>query len=442
MAKSNKKLKVHFIGVGGAGMSVLARLLLSKNFIVSGSDAVKSHTVENLISNGLIFYDTQTEKNVLDKDVVVYSSAIPKSNLELIKAKELNKAVYGRAELLDIVLKSYGKSIGISGSHGKTTTSCMLANVLIYSGVNITALLGGEDINLGSFIYSNSNYVIVSEICEYDKNIKRVSPTLAVCLNVDNDHLDCYGNIENLKNEFFSYLTRAKVKIINKDDKFLCGYSGEKVITYAVDSLADYTAKNLTEYNGKYAFDLYYKDKFINKVFLNVYGKHNLSNALAVIAVCHYYFNLDFNVIIKGVEKFKGVKRRFEELKTKTGTNIILDYAHHPSEIEKALITAKERFNGDFITVFQPHTYSRTKLLLSDFIKVLNGYNLIIFKEYPARESYDYFGCAKLLSEKIKNSVYIDDFMELLTRIKSLENKNVLILGAGDLYDKIKNADI
>ena len=255
MTKSNRKLKVHFIGVGGAGMSVLARLLLSKNFTVSGSDAVKNSTVENLISNGLIFYESQSENNVLDKDVIVYSSAIPKSNLELIKAKELNKAVYGRAELLDIVLKSYKKSIGISGSHGKTTTSCMLANVLRYSGVNITALLGGEDVNFGSFLYSNTNNVIVSEICEYDKNIKHLSPTLSVCLNVDNDHLDCYGNIENLKREFFSYLTRAKVKVINKNDKYLCDFIGDNVITYAVESSADYIAKNLTANNGKYAFD-------------------------------------------------------------------------------------------------------------------------------------------------------------------------------------------
>lgn len=442
MTKLNRKLKVHFIGVGGAGMSVLASLLLSKNFTVSGSDAIKSERVENLISSGLTFYETQTENNVLDKDVIVFSSAIPKSNPELTKAKELNKAVFGRAELLDIVFRSYKKSIGISGSHGKTTTSCMLANVLKSSNVKITALLGGDDIKLGSFIYSDSNNAIVSEVCEYDKNLKYLSPTLSVCLNVDNDHLDCYGSIENLKNEFFSYLYRSKVKVINLDDIYLSGFIDKNTVTYGVINSADYTAKNLISINGKYNFDLYYKGEYIDKVYLNVFGKHNVSNALAVIAVCHSYFNLSFDIIIQNVKKFNGVKRRFEEIKTKMGKRVILDYAHHPSEIEKALNTAKELIKGDFITVFQPHTYSRTRLLLKEFSSALSNYNPVIFKEYPARENYDYLGSSKRLSKNIKNSIYIRDFEQLLAYIKNSNANNFLILGAGDLYDKIKNADI
>lgn len=442
MINSKLKLKVYFIGVGGAGMSVLAKLLLNKNFDVYGSDINKSKTVEDLIEKGLIFYNTHSENNVLDKDVIVYSSAIKSTNVELIKAKELNKAVYSRAELLSVVINSYKKSVGVAGSHGKTTASCMIANVLKYASVDFTGLLGGEDINFGNYVYNNRNGAMLTEICEFDKNISKLSPNLALVLNIDNDHLDSYGSLENLKNEFFSYLNRAKYKIVNLDDNRLMLYKAKNVITYGIKNTADYNAKNLVSNDGKYSFDLFYKQKFIKTFTLGVYGRHNVYNALATISVCHAYFNLSFEKIYKGILSFKGVLRRFEEVKLLKNKTVILDYAHHPTEIEKAIETANEVFSGNYLLVFQPHTYSRTQLLFNDFIRVLSNKNAIIYKEYPAREKYTPNGSAKRLSKYVKNSSYVFDFQTLLSMINNSNEKNVLVLGAGDLYDKIKNADI
>lgn len=440
MIKTKKPLSVHFIGVGGAGMSVLAKLMLNKNFTVSGSDINKNNAVDELISLGLSFNLGHDKSHVENADIIIYSSAISNDNVELLRANELKKAICSRAELLQVVINSYKKSVGISGSHGKTTATCMLANVLINSRVETTALMGGEDVNLGSLLYSPKNKVVVTEICEYLKNIKALTTLIAVCLNIDNDHLDCYGTIESLKEEFYSYLSRAKYKVICVDDKLLSKYKDKKLITYAINEDADYTAKNLCCLSGKYTFDLYQKGVFIKNFKLNVYGKHNVYNALAVIAVANGCFKLDFDKIYKGITSFNGVRRRFEEI-CLYNKKIILDYAHHPTEIEKSLKTAKEVFNGDFITIFQPHTYSRTKLLFSEFANALSGCKPIIYKEYPAREEFDDLGSAKRLSEGVKCSVYIDDFDELISKIKKSRKKCVLILGAGDLYDKIKNAD-
>ena len=443
MINSKRRLSVHFIGVGGAGMSTLCNLLLDKGFEVSGSDIHKSKIVDNLIKKGLTFYNVHNENNVTSNDIIVYSSAIKKDNAELQKAKELNKAVYSRAELLSVIINSYKKSIGVAGSHGKTTVSCMIANVLKYSSVDFTALLGGEDMTLGNYVYSTKNKVLLSEICEYDKNISKLSPNFAVLLNIDNDHLDSYGSLENLKTEFFSYLNRAKRKVINLDDKLSSLYNGKNVISYGIKNNADYIAKNLVSNGGKYSFDLFYKQKFVKTFTLNVYGYHNVYNALATISVCHEYFGLDFSVIYNGILSFSGVLRRFEEVKKIYNKTIILDYAHHPTEINKAIETANEVFNNNnYLLVFQPHTYSRTILLFNDFVKVLSNARAIIYKEYPAREEYIEKGSSKRLSKSIKNSIYACDFETLLSLIKKSKKKNVLILGAGDLYDKIKNADI
>ncbi len=421
-------------------MSVLAKLMLNKNFTVSGSDVNKNSAVDELVRLGLAFNLGHDKSLVDNADVIIYSSAISKNNVELARATELKKAICSRAELLQVVINSYKKSIGISGSHGKTTATCMLANVLKSSRVQGTALMGGEDVNLGSLLYSHKNKVVVTEVCEYLKNITKLTTSCAVCLNIDNDHLDCYGSIDSLKEEFYSYLSRAKCKVICKDDKLLSNYKDKSAITYSINDLADYTAKNLKSINGKYFFDLYYKGVFVKNFYLNVYGKHNVYNALAVIAVANGYLKIDFDKIYVGISTFSGVNRRFEEIRF-YNKKIILDYAHHPTEIEKSLKTAKEFFHDDFITVFQPHTYSRTKLLYSQFTNAFSGYKPIIYKEYPAREEFDNLGSAKRLSEGVKGSVYIDDLEALISKIKKSRKKCVLILGAGDLYDKIKNAD-
>ncbi len=441
MNKFKPNLSVHFVGVGGAGMSVLCKLLLLKNFNVSGSDASNSNTVLELIKGGLRFSLGHNANNVDGADVVVYSSAISNDNCEIIRARQLKKAVLKRSELLDLVLKSYKKSIGIAGTHGKTTSTSMLTEILYNNYKNATALIGGESVNLGSFVYSDINDVIISEVCEFNKSIKDITVDYPVCLNVDNDHLDCYGDVTFLRDEFFSYLDRGKIKFINADDSFLRKYNCKKVVTFGIENDCNYRALNVKKVGKFYKFDLYIDNVFAKEFELNVFGKHNVYNALSSIAVAHKLFKLNLEGIAVSIKNFKGVKRRYEKIPTKLNKNVYADYAHHPTEIKKSIETAKEVLNDDFITVFQPHTYSRTRLLFNDFITALKDCELILYKEYPARESYDQNASALSLSKRLNNSLYAEDFETLIKLIESSCKGNVLLLGAGDLYDKIKNTD-
>lgn len=436
MSKNVKNFRVHFIGVNGAGMSVLCSLLLTKNFTVSGSDIKRTSVTCELEKRGLTFYLGHDKQNVKNADVVIYSSAISENNEELVFAKKMKKAVYSRAELLKLVIDCYKKSIGISGSHGKTTVTSMLSNVLHYSNLSPTCLIGGEDCNLGSFLSGNKN-ILVSEICEFNKNVKDIKTKYTACLNVDNDHLDSYGSIENLKMEFFNYLDRSKIKFINLDDKFLCDYKGKNIVTYAIENQSTFKAENLTIENNKYQFDLYVKSEFKHKFKLNVVGKHNVYNALCVIAIAKTVFNLEYKTIYEGLLQFKGVKRRMEVLGSIEDKTIIADYAHHPTEIKSTINTVKEVYHNNYLLVFQPHTYSRTKLLYDEFLAVLKGENVIVFKEYPARENYDYLGSSERLASEL-NADYVEEFEKLMEKIKSCKSNNVIVIGAGDLYDLVK----
>ncbi len=430
-------IKVHFIGIGGIGMSALAKYLLLKGFTVTGSDVLQTEVTVKLQKQGAIIVADGSVDLVQNCDVVVYSSAIKNDNNELAFAKKMKKALYTRAELLNLILSTFNKSIGIAGSHGKTTVTSILAHIFKRANKSFTAFIGGIDNTFENFYSDKDAKLLLTEVCEYDYNINNVSPFVSVVLNVDNDHLDTYKNIENLKNTFFNYLDRGSVRVICIDDIYLSNYKGN-AITYSINGLADYNAKNLHQKSGKYSFDCYNKDKFLFKVELNLYGINNVKNALCAIA-CAKYFNVKNEDIIKVLKTFKGVKRRFEEIGNKNSIKYIADYCHHPTEILSTLKTAKQMFKGDYAVVFQPHTYSRTKLLLNDFIKVFENESPIIFKTYPAREKYDKFGSAEYLVSKIKGAEYASDITRVFEILKTKNVSNALILGAGDLYDKIKN---
>ncbi len=434
MKNSKVKIKVHFIGVAGTGVSVLAKVLLFKGFIVSGSDVRRSDIILELEKLGLKFYHGHNEFNVDNADVVVYSSAIKSDNSELKRARFLKKAVYSRAELLGLLINSSRTSVGVAGSHGKTTTTCMLSYALKFLGVEALCLMGGEELTLGNLTYSKTLKNLICEVCEYNKNIANLSPTYPVVLNVDNDHLDCYKTIENLKEEFFAYLKRGNLAFINADDKFLCSYKGKKV-TFAINSSADFNAKNLREESGKYTFDVYEKGKFLCSIKLNVYGEHNVYNALAVIAILRRVYKVKPKKIADSINSFKGVKRRFESADI-LGKKIIFDYCHHPTEIKATIIAMRQAFLGNVLYVFEPHTYSRTALLINDFISVFKGENVVFYKTFPARENYLKRGSAKTLAGLL-NAPYFKSIGELKKHIKNSSFENVVIMGAGELYDKL-----
>ena len=441
MQTNDNGIAVHFIGIGGAGMSALAKYLIKKGFNVSGSDKAGIKTLEELSALGANVVirnspcgESAAEKLVASADVVVKTSAIKIDDSELVLAEKLKKPVLKRSELLGEILSVFPHSVGVGGTHGKTTATAMLSGVFSLFKP-FTSFIGGSDYTFGNFHSDNGSRYAISEVCEYDGNIYDIKTETAVVLNVDGDHLDSYKTMENLKAAFFDYLDRAALRIVNNDDFFLKQYGGKR-ITYSISNSGDFTAVDLLSSGGKYSFDCVYKGKKEFRAGLNVYGRHNVYNALAAVAVCKEY-GIDNEKIVEGIEKFSGVKRRFEFIGEKNGIKFIADYCHHPEEIKATLKTADEVFVNGYSVVFQPHTYSRTKLLFSDFVKAFSGRNVILLKEYAAREVFDYDGSSQKLAEEIKNAAYAVSACDAFDMImRSDTEKPVLILGAGDIYDK------
>ena len=430
-------MHVHFIGIGGIGVSSLAKYLLLKGFFVSGSDILLSAQVNELEKLGAVICGNNESEYIHNADVIVVTSAIKSSNESLCLAKKLCKPIYKRSQLLKLISLCYKLSVGIAGSHGKTTATAMLTSILDSKGINFVSFIGGNDNRFGNFYYKNNSKIMLSEVCEYDKNIYDFNAGIGVVLNVDNDHLDTYKNMQNLTRAFYDYLDRAQVRIVCNDDNILKDYSGSK-ITYAIENDANYTAKNLHQKSGRYSFDLCFNGKKLFKVYLSVYGKHNVLNALCAIAVAKQ-LKVSNNHIVEGLKNFNGVGRRFENLGKIGEVKILADYCHHPTEIKCTLETLKELYNGDYLIIFEPHTYSRTKLLFKDIISVFSGEKPIIYKTFSAREKYSYLGSGSYLAKKIKGATYIKSVDNLLEIIKNTNVSNVVILGAGSLYSKIKS---
>ncbi len=432
----------HFIGVGGVSMSGLAKYLLASGKRVSGSDSADSERLEELLSIGANVYVGQDIENVKNADIVVYSSAIKGDNTELAYARNSGKTCVKRSQLLGEIISNYSRSIGVSGSHGKTTTTAMLAHALINCKTSPTVFLGGEDCSFGNFTFGDCD-LCLAEVCEYQKNHLDISPKISVLLNIDNDHLDSYSDMNDMIDCFSKYLSNS-IAVINADDKYCKEISHSSAVSFGINNLSNYTASGIREKNGQYSFTVKAYGIRLGRVKLKVAGLHNVYNALATIAVCDV-MKLPFGQVKSALENFTGVKRRMERIGTVNGLDLICDYAHHPSEITATLngIKGEERV----FTIFQPHTYSRTQRLMADFCDCLiNEKNLIIYKTYPAREDFSISGDGKtlyqnLLSKGKTDCYYSDNQQELIELIKKFNSsgKYGLVLGAGDIYDIVKN---
>lgn len=434
-------MKIYFIGICGIGMSSLAKFLSLKGFTILGNDKNYSKNCELFKGFNIKIYKHENLKRIEESDVIVYTSAINSNNKGLVYAKELEKAIYSRAKLLNEIINSFSNSIGIAGSHGKTTTISMLTHVLFNNDISFTSFIGGEDVKFSNLYSDKNKQNVLSEICEYNKNLRNITTKISAILNIDSDHLDTYLTMENLENEFFNYATKSELVILNNDDKRLKNFKNlTKKITFSINEDSDYKAEKIKIKNGKISFIIKNGDYKSKKIKLNAHGKHNVYNALCAIVIAREVFFISFEKIISGLNTFNGVKRRFEEIGNLYNFKVIADYCHHPSEIKSTLEIADTLYKKDYLAVFEPHTYSRTKLLFNDFISVFKGRNIVLYKEFASREKYDYFGSSKHLSKSVKTSIYIDNFEELLKLLKETNNiKHLLILGAGDLYGKIKS---
>lgn len=418
-------------------MSALAKLVFYRGYTISGYDETRSEQTEELSALGIPVKIGDGEDKALEKaDAVVYSDAIKENDERLVYAKKTGKAIYGRMQLLHDISKRFDEVIAVAGSHGKTTCTAMCAHVLKRLAVPFTAHIGGEDGDFGNF-YSNGGSYFVTEACEYKKNMLKLPSTRAVLLNIDNDHMECYDGENDLVSSFEKYCRNAKEAIVCADDD-KCLRFARNYTTFGVENpYCDYRAVGVKSSEEKYSFTVEEYGKPLCKVHLNAAGKCNVYNALAAFAVMRS-FGFDEKEIAKGLEDFKAVKRRFEKMgKTGCGASVICDYAHHPKEIKATVETAEKMCEGNLFVVFQPHTYSRTRLLMQEFVTVLRKVDrLMIYKTYSAREFYDEEGSAKRLAEEVGNCLYSETMKQLNAWIlgNAKSDDLILFLGAGDIY--------
>ena len=442
---------IHFIGIGGISMSGLAQIMLKKGFVISGSDHAKSNITQKLEALGAKIYYEHSEKNIDGADIVVYTAAVHSDNPEFAAAKTRGILMLSRAEFLGAIMKLYKNTLGVSGTHGKTTTTGMLAYALIAAHFDPTISIGGElDIIDGNIKTGSSEY-FVTEACEYTNSFLEFFPTVAVITNIDNDHLDFFSGIEEIIESFrkFALLTKDKGFVVacgsDENVKKALSDTGLDIKFYGIGDGFEYSAKNLTYENGYPSFEVWHNDNFLMQLHLRVPGEHNILNALAVIAVCENW-GADLSLVKNGIESFPGAARRFDKKGEVNGALIIDDYAHHPTEIKATLKAAEPFVKNKLWCVFQPHTYSRTSKLWSEFCESFDNVdNLLITHIYAAREKYDGVTSPEKLTEDIKkrgvNARYIDSFSDIEALLKSeLRAGDVLItMGAGDVVDIANN---
>lgn len=425
--------RIFFIGIGGIGMSALALFLSERGFCVAGSDKTQSKTTDRLTEKGIRVYIGHDKNNLELTDLVVYSSAISDDNEELKYGKENKIACISRARLLSLISDCFSVRIGVAGCHGKTTVTALLAHVLRAANFQFTAFIGGDDLVFGNYCNFGKTYLL-SEVCEYKKNINLFNPDISVVLNIDNDHLDSYdGNILEIKKTFQNFIARSTLSVCPEH------LSDEKSIVFGLQN-GDYTARKIKLTDKGITFTANEHGKKLDVFKCKLRGECNVKNALAVIAVART-LKISVADIKKGFETFNGIARRDEIIGKINNATVIADYAHHPTQLLTRISDYKKLCNGRLIVVFQPHTYSRTAILFDDFVKVLADCdNLYLFKTYAAREKFIREGSALRLCKSIPKSLYFENFDDLFERLKKdvLPSDTVLILGAGNVYDKFK----
>ena len=445
----NNPIHIHFIGIGGISMSGLAKILLSEGFTVSGSDSHSSALTDELTGDGCLVSVPQSAGNITnDIDLVVYTAAIHPDNPEFKAAKEAGLPMLTRAELLGQIMTMYKNAINIAGTHGKTTTTSMVSEILLAANMDPTISVGGILNSIGGNTRVGGNKYFVAEACEYTNSFLSFNPTMNIILNVKEDHLDFFKDIDDIRHSFrkFAELLPAEgALIINADTpkyEMITENLPCKVITYGLEHDAEYTATDITyDELGHATFHVLHNGEDLGTCSLKVPGIHNVSNALASIAAGQL-LDLSTEVIFDGLKDFGGTDRRFQ-YKGKIGdVTIIDDYAHHPTEIEATLHAAKNYPHKKIWCVFQPHTYTRTKALLPEFAKALTLADHVVLADiYAARETDNLGISSRNLQEKIVELGTPCEYFPTFDEIENflLENCTqgdlLITMGAGDVVN-------
>jgi UDP-N-acetylmuramate--alanine ligase len=439
--------KVHFIGIGGYGMSALARVLLHLGYLVTGSDLKQSEITENLALLGARVFIGHSADNISGAQLVVYSTAISENNVEMQATRQAGLPMWHRSELLAHFLNGrYG--IAVAGAHGKTTTTSMLALVLTHGGLDPTAFIGGVLADFhGNARVGNSDY-LVAEACESDHSFLRYHPSIAVVTNIEPDHLEHYnGDFNQLLAAYRAFLENIKpdgCAVLFADDNYLdTMYPAHirKVVTYGHASTADYQATDHEIIGWGTRFTVKQAGQVLGRITLNIPGIHNVENALAALAVARQ-LEIPFNKIKSGLEEFHGAKRRFQFLLQKNGIAVVDDYAHHPTEVKATLKAARYGNPGRIIAVFQPHRYTRTQAFMDEFAHAFDGADkTFIHRIYSAGETPIQGVSSAELATRLRgrgvDTVQMDDADELAAQILETVRPGdlVITMGAGDITE-------
>lgn len=439
--------KIYMVGIGGISMSGIAEILNKWGYTVSGSDGSQSSQTDWLESNGIHVNIGQVSENITnDIDLVVYTAAIKLDNPELVKAKELNIPIIERGNFLGEITKLFKDTIGIAGTHGKTSTTSMVASSFVEAGLD-PSIQVGANLKLidGNYRVGNSDYFVI-EACEYCESYLNFKQRSAIVLNIDNDHLDYFGNIDNIKKSFEKYVSLLPSDgylVLNKDDERcydLRNYTKANVITVGKDDSADWTYKNVTFNDDGYpTYDAYKNGEFISSISLSVTGLHMVFNSLCCIALCDAY-GINIQYVAKALLGYTGASRRLEFNGMLNGAKVYDDYGHHPTEIMATVEGIKNKKYNESWVVFEAHTFSRLYEHLKDFAKALINFDhIIIIDIYAAREvnTFDIHesDLIKEINSLGKDALHISDHDEVVNYLKDnvKENDIIVTLGAGNV---------
>ena len=441
-------IHIHFIGIGGISMSGLAEILLEEGFTISGSDAKESPLTDKLASEGVQISYPQSAANITAGiDVVVYTAAIHEDNPEFAAAKNAGLPMLSRAELLGQIMDNYANSIAVAGTHGKTTTTSMLSQVLLTADSDPTISVGGILKAIHGNIRVGHSDVFLTEACEYTNSFLNFHPKYSLILNIEEDHLDFFKDLADIRHSFRRFAENTAeggTIIINgaiTDYEEIVKDLPVSVVTYGLTEACDYYPSDITfDEKGCATYTAVHQGRALTSVKLNIPGMHNVSNSLAVIAAA-LSLKIELSTITSGISQFTGTDRRFE-LKGmyKDGVTVIDDYAHHPTEIAATLTAAQNYPHKRIICVFQPHTYTRTKAFLKDFAKALSLADVIVLADiYAARETDTLGISSKNIEDDLKalgkEAYYFPSFDEIENFLqKKCMNGDLLItMGAGDV---------
>jgi UDP-N-acetylmuramate--alanine ligase len=438
--------RLHFVGVGGTGMSGIAEVLLESGFRITGSDLQESESTRRLRELGADIFIGHEPAHVHDAEVVVFSNAVKPDNTELLAARDKRLPLIPRAEMLAELMRMKA-GVAISGTHGKTTTTSLVGDILTEGGLDPTVIIGGRLRRIKGGVRKGAGEILVAEADEFERSFLKLSPTLVIVTNIDADHIECYGSFEALEDAFVQFANsvpfygRTVVCLDESSIQRILPRLNRLVVTYGLSPQADVRGENVSYDASVSSFTVSARGKRRGEVRLPLPGRHNVLNALAATAAA-LELDVPFEAVKRALERFEGVHRRFEIVGEKNGIMVVDDFAHHPAEIAATLNAAKSGWKRPLVAVFQPHLFSRTQALATEFGRALLGAETaIVLPIYPARES----AIPGVTSELIVNAardmghkhiIGLPDRSLVVEAVREFakEGDMVLTIGAGDVY--------